>query len=96
MSKSQPNTSENEILEPLEEESRDFDKTASNAIIDIQIPTLQKSLSPKNLEKPQDIKNIKAQFSVLKSHVICEFSVLNQKISSLPENLQKAINDMKV
>ena len=41
MSKSQPNTSENEILEPLEEESRDFDKTASNAIIDIQIPTLQ-------------------------------------------------------
>ena len=36
------------------------------------------------------------QFSVLKSHVMCELSSLNQKISSLSENLEKAVNDMKV
>ena len=28
--------------------------------------------------------------------VTCEFSVLNQKISSLSENLQKAADDMKI
>ena len=78
----QPNTSDNEILEHLEEESRDFDKTPSIAIIDKQTRTLQNPLSSEKLEIPQDIKNIGAQFSVLKSHVICEFSALNQKISS--------------
>ena len=35
-----PIASNNEILEPSEEEPRDFDKT-SNTIIDIQTPTLQ-------------------------------------------------------
>ena len=34
-----PITSDNEIVEPSEEEPRDFDKT-SNTIIDIQTPTL--------------------------------------------------------
>ena len=48
----QPNTSNNEILKPLERESSDFDKTPSNAIIDIQTPTLRKSLSSENLETP--------------------------------------------
>ena len=90
-----PITSNNEILEPSEEEPRDFDKT-SNTIIDIQTPTLQKSLSYENLGTPQDIRNIRVQFSVLKSHVMCELSSLNQKISSLSENLEKAVNDMKV
>ena len=33
----QPNTSDNEILKPFEEESRDFYKTPSKAIIDIYI-----------------------------------------------------------
>ena len=36
------------------------------------------------------------QFSVLKSHVKCKLSSLNQKISSLSENLEKVVNDMKV
>ena len=90
-----PITSDNEILEPSEEEPRDFDKT-SNTIIDIQTPTLQKSLSYENVGTPQDIRNIGVQFSVLKSHVMCELSSLNQKISSLSENLEKAVNDMKV
>lgn len=90
----QPSTSENEILEPLEEESRDSDKTPSKAIIDIQTPTLQKSVLSKNIETPQDIRTIRAQFFVLKNHVMYEFSVLNQKIISLPENYKKAINDM--
>ena len=36
------------------------------------------------------------QFFVLKSHAICELSSLNQKISSLSENLEKAVHDMKV
>ena len=35
----------NEILEPLEEEYKDFNKTLSHAIIDIQTATLRKSLS---------------------------------------------------
>ena len=48
----QPNTSNNEILKPLEGESSDFDKTPSNAIIDIQTPPLRKSLSSENLETP--------------------------------------------
>ena len=39
---------DNEILGPLEE-SRNFSKTTSNAIIDMQAPTLQKSLSSENL-----------------------------------------------
>ena len=39
-------------------------------------------------------RTIRAQFFVLKSHVMYEFSALNQKIISLPENLEKAINDM--
>ena len=90
-----PITSDNEILEPSEEEPRDFDKT-SNTIIDIQTPTLQKSLSYENLGTPQDIRNIRVKFSVLKSHVMCELSSLNQKISSLSETLEKAVNDMKV
>ena len=90
-----PITSDNEILEPSEEEPRDFDKT-SNTIIDIQTPTLQKSLSYENLGTPQDIRNIRVQFSVLKSHVMCELSSLNQKISSPSENLEKAVNNMKV
>ena len=89
-----PIISDNEILEASEEEPRDFDKT-SNTIIDIQTPTLQKSLSYENLETPQDIRNIRLQFSVLKSHVMCELSSLNQKISSLSENLKKVVNDMK-
>ena len=74
-SKMQPNTSENEISEPSEEEPGDFGKTASNTIIDIQTPTLQKSLSYKNLGTPQDMINIRVQFSVLKSHVMYEFSM---------------------
>ena len=90
-----PITPNNEILELSEEEPRDFDKT-SNTIIDIQTPTLQKSLSYENLGTPQDIRNIRVQFSVLKSHVMCELSSLNQKISSLSENLEKAVSDMKV
>ena len=61
-----------------------------------QTLTLQKSLSYENLGTPQDIRNIRVQFSVLKSHVMCELSSLNQKISSLSENLEKAVNDMKV
>ena len=40
-----PNTSNNEILEPSEEEPREIDKAPSNKIIDIQTLTLQKSLS---------------------------------------------------
>ena len=71
----QPNTSENEISEPSEEEPGDFGKTASNTIIGIQTPTLQKSLSYKNLGTPQDMINIRVQFSVLKSHVMYEFSM---------------------
>ena len=90
-----PITSNNEILEPSEEEPRDFDKT-SNTIIDMQTPTLQKSLSYENLGTPQDIRNIRVQFSVLKSHAMCELSSLNQKSSSLSENPEKAVNDMKV
>ena len=89
-----PIISDNEILEPSEEEPRDSDKT-SNTILDIQTPTLQKSLSYENLETPQDIRNIRVQFSVLKSHVMCELSSLNQKISSLSENLEKVVNNMK-
>ena len=85
-----------EILETCEEESRDFDKLPSNSVIDIQIPTLQKSLSYENLGTPQDMRKIRAQSSVLKSHVMCEFSALNQKISSLSENFEKAVNDMKI
>ena len=90
-----PITSDNEILEPSEEEPRDFDKT-SNTIIDIQTPTLQKSLSHENLRTPQDIRNIRVQFSVLKSQVMCELSFLNHLINSLSENLEEAVNDMKV
>ena len=90
-----PITSNNEILEPSEEEPRDFDKT-SNARIDIQTPTLQKSLSYENLGTPQDIRNIRVQFSVLKNHVMCGLLSLNQKISSMSKYLEKAVNDMKV
>ena len=57
---------------------------------------MQNSLSSENLETPQDIRIIRAQFSFLKSHVISEFSASNQKISSLSENLEKAVNDVKV
>ena len=70
----------NKLNEPSEEEPRDFDKT-SNTIIDIQTPTLQKSLSCENLGTPQDIRNIRVQFPVLKRHVMCELSSLNEKIS---------------
>ena len=87
--------SDNEILEPSEEEPRDFDKT-SNTIIDIQTPTLQKSLSYENLGTPQDIRNIRVQFSVLKSHVMCELSSLNQKINLPSRNVEEAVSDMKV
>ena len=90
-----PSPSNNEILEPSEEEPRDFDKT-SNTIIDIQTPTLQKSLSYENLGTPQDIRNIRVQFSVLKNHVMCGLLSLNQKISSMSKYLEKAVNDMKV
>ena len=41
--KTQPNTSDNEVFGPSEEESGYFDKTLSNAIIDIQTPILCKS-----------------------------------------------------
>ena len=51
-----PITSDNESLEPSEEEPRDFDKT-SNTIIDIQTPTLQKFLPFKNLG-PRKISEI--------------------------------------
>ena len=40
----QPNTSDNEMLKPVEEESRDFGKTPLNEIIDIK-----KSFSSENL-----------------------------------------------
>ena len=66
ISKTQPNTSDNNILEPLEEECMNFDKTPSNPVTNIQTPTLGKSLSSENVETPQDIRNIRAQFSVLK------------------------------
>ena len=90
-----PITSGNEILEPSGKEPRHFDKT-SNTIIGIQTPTLSKSLSYENLGTPQDIRNIRVQFSVLKSKVVCEFLFLNQKLSSLSEDPEKAVNDMKV
>ena len=90
-----PINSDNEILEPSEEEPRDFDKT-SNTIIDIQTLTLQKSLLNEHLGTPKDIKNIRVQFSVLKRRAMCELSSLNEKISLLSENLEKAVNDMKV
>ena len=48
------------------------------------------------LETPQDIRNIKAQFSVLKSDVISDFSALIQKISSPSENLKKEVYYIKV
>ena len=62
----------------------------------MQTPTLPKSLSHENLGAPQDIRNIRVQFSVLKSKVMCEFLSLNQKLSSLSEDPEKAVNDMKV
>ena len=43
------------MLEPSKYEPRDFDKTPSNAFIDIQTPTLQKSLLQENSGTPQDI-----------------------------------------
>ena len=53
ISENQPNTSDNEILEPsLEEESRYLDKTPSNTVIDTQTPILQNSLSSENVETP--------------------------------------------
>ena len=61
-----PITSDNGILETSEEEPRDFGKF-SNTDIDMQTPTIQKSLSYENLGTPQDIINIRVQFSVLKS-----------------------------
>ena len=78
------------------QKSRDFDKTPSDEITDIQTPTLEKSLSFENLETPQDIRNIRVQLSILKSHVIYEFPPLNQTITSLSENLDKGVNNMKV
>ena len=95
ISETQPNISDNGILEPSEEETRDFDKTPSNATIGIQIPTLQKSLSYENSRILEDIRNIGAQFSVLKSNV-CEFLSLNQKNCLPSVNLEKVVNDMKV
>ena len=96
MSNTQPPiTCDNKILEPSEEEPSNFDKT-SNTIINIQTQTLQKSLSYENLGTPEDIRNIREQFSVLKSHVICELSFLNQKTSSLFEHLEKDVSNMKV
>ena len=65
-------------------------------MIHIHTPTLRKSLSSENLETPQDIRNIRAQFSVLKSHAMREFSALNQKLSSLSKNPDKIVNDKKV
>ena len=44
---------------------------------------------------PQDIRNIGTQFSLLKSNVMRELSVLNQKIYLLSENLEKTLNYMK-
>ena len=96
ISETQPNISDNEILEPSEEESRDFDKTPSNAIIGVQIPTLQKSLSYENSRTLEDIRKIRAQFSVLKSNVMCEFLSLNRKNCLPSVNLEKVVNDMKV
>ena len=78
------------------QKSRDFDKTPSDEITDIQTPTLEKSLSFENLETPQDIRNIRVQLSILKSHVIYEFPPLNQTITSLSENLDIGVNNMKV
>ena len=66
LSETQPDTSGNEILKPLKEEYRDFDKTLWNAILDMQTPILQKSLSSGNLETSQDITNIREQLSFLK------------------------------
>ena len=63
--------------------------------MDIHTPKLQKSWPSENLEMPQDIRNIGTQFSLLKSHVMREFSVLNQKIYLLSENLEKTLNYMK-
>ena len=48
------------------------------------------------METQQDIRNIRAQFSVRKSYAICEFLPLNQKISSQSENLKKAVNNINV
>ena len=70
ISEIQPNTSDNEILEHLEEESRNSGKISSNAIVDIQVPIMRKHLLSKNLETLQDIKNVEAQFFALKSHVM--------------------------
>ena len=64
--------------------------------IDIQTSTLKKSLSYEHLGTSPNIRNIRALFSVLKSHVMCEISALNQKISSRSENIENAGNDMKV
>ena len=55
ISESQPNTSDNEILEPLEEGSRGFHETLSNTIIDIKTPTLAEFLSSETLETSQDV-----------------------------------------
>ena len=70
ISEIQPNTSDNEILEHLEEEYRNSGKISSNAIVDIQVPIMRKHLLSKNLETLQDIKNVRAQFFALKSHVM--------------------------
>lgn len=48
------------------------------------------------LETLQDIRNIKSQFSVLKSDVISDFSALIQKISSPSENLEKEVYCIKI
>ena len=68
----QPYTSDNEILEV----SRDFDKTPSNSIIDIQTPTLQKSLPSENLGTSQDTRNIRAQFSDDTAPYACAIDIL--------------------
>ena len=57
----QPSTSDNDILESREEESRDFNKTPSSTVI-----CIQKSLSSENSETPKGKRNIRVQFSALK------------------------------
>ena len=46
-------------------------------MLDIQTPTVQKTLLSENLETPKDIRNIRVQFSAQKIHVMCEFLALN-------------------
>ena len=45
-----------EILKHSEEVSTGFDETLTNAIIDVQVPALQKPLSSDNVETTKDIQ----------------------------------------